>query len=34
MNNANYKIGFTAIKGWDAASGMGTPNFEALSKVV
>jgi len=23
---------FTAIKGWDAATGMGTPNFGALSK--
>ena len=34
MNNANYKIGFTAIAGWDAASGLGTPNFEKLSQVV
>jgi len=34
MNNANYKIGFTAVKGWDASSGLGTPNFEALSKLV
>jgi tripeptidyl-peptidase-1 len=28
------KYGFKAIKGWDAATGWGTPNFEALSKVV
>jgi tripeptidyl-peptidase-1 len=34
MNNANYKIGFTAVKGWDASSGLGTPNFDALSKLV
>ena len=26
--------GFTAIAGWDAATGLGTPNYEALSKVV
>lgn len=26
--------GFKAIKGWDAATGWGTPNYEALSKVV
>lgn len=32
MNNANFKYGFTAIKGWDAASGFGTPDYEALSK--
>ena len=24
--------GFTATKGWDAATGWGTPNFAALSK--
>merc|ERR1711871_1920414 len=24
--------GFTAIKGWDPATGVGTPNFEALVK--
>ena len=28
------KYGFTASKGWDAASGLGTPNYEALSKIV
>ena len=32
MNNANQKYGFTAIKGWDAASGFGTPDYEALTK--
>jgi len=26
------KYGFTAVKGWDAASGFGTPNYEALAK--
>lgn len=26
--------GFPAVKGWDAATGWGTPNFEALSKLV
>ena len=26
--------GFTAIAGWDAASGFGTPDFDALSKLV
>ena len=26
--------GFEAIKGWDPATGMGTPNYEALSKLV
>ena len=31
---ANKKYGFTAIPGWDAASGVGTPNYEALSKLV
>jgi tripeptidyl-peptidase-1 len=28
------KYGFTAVKGWDAATGWGTPDFEALSKAV
>jgi len=31
-NGGNY--GFTAIKGWDAATGFGTPDYEALSKLV
>lgn len=26
------KYGFTAVKGWDAATGFGTPNYEALAK--
>ncbi len=30
----NTGNGFTAIVGWDAASGVGTPNYEALSKLV
>jgi tripeptidyl-peptidase-1 len=32
-NGGAKKYGFTAVKGWDAASGHGTPNFEALSKL-
>jgi len=28
------QYGFKAIKGWDAATGLGTPNYEALVKVV
>jgi len=27
-------FGFKAIKGWDAATGLGTPDYEALSRVV
>ena len=34
VNKANGKYGFTAVKGWDAATGVGTPNFAALSKLV
>jgi len=30
-NNAGREWGFTAVKGWDASTGMGTPNYEALS---
>jgi len=26
--------GFTAVKGWDAATGFGTPNYTALAKLV
>jgi len=33
-NNAGTGNGFTAIKGWDAATGMGTPNYEALADAV
>ena len=33
-NNAGSKYGSTAIKGWDAASGVGTPNYEALAQLV
>ena len=33
-NNAGKKYGFKAVKGWDAATGLGTPDFEALSKAV
>merc|ERR1711972_582026 len=34
VNGAGRKYGFKAIKGWDAATGLGTPDYEALSKVV
>jgi len=33
-NSDTRKYGFKAVKGWDAATGFGTPDFEALSKVV
>lgn len=33
-NNNGGSNGFKAIKGWDAATGLGTPDFEALSKAV
>jgi tripeptidyl-peptidase-1 len=33
-NNAGVGNGFTAIKGWDAATGVGTPNYEALAAAV
>ena len=28
------EYGFEAITGWDPATGMGTPNYDALSKLV
>lgn len=31
-NDYGRRYGFSAIKGWDAATGMGTPDFDALSK--
>jgi len=33
-NNDGKRYGFTAVKGWDAATGFGTPDFDALSKAV
>merc|ERR1711879_928364 len=31
--NSDTKVyGFKAVKGWDAATGFGTPNYEALEK--
>merc|ERR1711920_122416 len=33
MNGAGGKYGFTAVKGWDAATGYGTPDYAALSKL-
>jgi len=34
VNGAGRKYGFKAIKGWDAATGLGTPDYDALSKVI
>jgi len=34
VNNAGTSYGFSAIKGWDAATGFGTPDFKALSALV
>merc|ERR1712224_253207 len=31
VNKANNPYGFTAVEGWDAATGFGTPNYEALA---
>lgn len=33
-NDDGRGAGFDAVKGWDPATGMGTPNFEALAKLV
>jgi tripeptidyl-peptidase-1 len=33
MNNAGFGDGFTAAKGWDPATGNGTPNFKAMLEV-
>lgn len=33
-NQGSGKAGFVAVKGWDAATGLGTPNFDALSKLM
>merc|ERR1712228_520069 len=29
-NKDSRNYGFTAVKGWDAATGLGTPDYEAL----
>jgi tripeptidyl-peptidase-1 len=34
VNNGGHKHGFTATKGWDPATGVGTPDFEKLRNVV
>mmetsp|Transcript_17099 Transcript_17099/g.45517 ORF Transcript_17099/g.45517 Transcript_17099/m.45517 type:complete len:578 (+) Transcript_17099:116-1849(+) len=34
VNGGGKAYGFKAIKGWDPATGLGTPDFEALSKAV
>merc|ERR1712060_954772 len=32
VNNGGGPHGFTAVKGWDAATGYGTPNFPKLKE--
>ena len=32
--HATSPDGFAAVKGWDPATGWGTPNFEALQALV
>jgi tripeptidyl-peptidase-1 len=32
VNKDSSKYGFTAVEGWDAATGFGTPNYDELSK--
>lgn len=34
VNKDTSKYGFTAVEGWDAATGHGTPNYEALAVAV
>ena len=34
INSDKQSAGFTAIEGWDAATGLGTPDYEALLEVV
>merc|ERR1711920_870935 len=34
VNKATRNYGFTAVEGWDAATGFGTPDFEVLSGLV
>merc|ERR1712194_812313 len=34
VNGGGRKYGFKAVKGWDAATGWGTPNYAALSKLI
>ena len=33
-NNHGLRYGFTAVQGWDPASGVGTPNFAAMVKAL
>ena len=34
QNSAGTSAGFSAAPGWDAATGLGTPRFEALANAV
>lgn len=33
-NDDGHDYGFTAVKGWDAATGVGTPNYAEMLKVI
>jgi tripeptidyl-peptidase-1 len=33
-NNAGFGNGFTATTGWDAATGFGTPNYDAMVNII
>ena len=33
-NNAGFGDGFTAAKGWDPATGWGTPNYAAMEALL
>ena len=34
VNNHNLPNGFTAVAGWDASTGVGTPNFVKMVKAL
>lgn len=34
INKASRNYGFTAVQGWDAATGFGTPDYQALATAV
>eukprot|EP01052_Picozoa_sp_SAG31_P044812 SAG31_NODE_7951_length_1556_cov_0.888813_2_plen_176_part_00 len=33
-NGCERRLGFPAVRGWDAATGLGTPNFEKLLSLI
>jgi|TARA_B110000211_G_C13682220_1_gene379313 tripeptidyl-peptidase-1 len=34
VNNDNLNNGFTAVAGWDASTGVGTPNYAKMVKAL